>query len=69
MATEMRVETLKEAENITTLQLVKWMGQETMNSYVCHLELPEPLQRHYLDLCPTSWLGNLKRLHEMKDTF
>jgi len=45
MATAMRVETLKEAENITTLHLVKPMGQETMNSYAFHLQLPETLQR------------------------
>jgi len=45
MATDIRVETLKEVENITTLHLIKPKGQETMNSYAFHLQLPELLQR------------------------
>jgi hypothetical protein len=45
MATNMRVKTLKEAENNATLRLVKPKGQETMNSYAFYLQLPEPLQR------------------------
>jgi hypothetical protein len=48
MATDMRVETLKEAENITTLHLVKPKGQETMTSLAFHLQLPETLQRQIL---------------------